>query len=208
MIDDHLHAIKWQFCLFSHLNFLNLKLWPPERASTPSLPLPHPHALNTKFCLASLTSPGCLTVKCQKRHGICQCSCGLILLNQSHAAHVKGKRNANASRAVTTVSQQPTHARVEKSKKLHTSHIQDQFTHFDMCDIDIPSFGLPLTGRVIPPARPPTWTETKWMAFPSEYKAPVGLINAVCGRDARKVVSRNFMPSILNDRTHGQHFQN
>ena len=66
---------------------------------------------------------------------------------------------------------------------------------------------LPLEGPIISPLRPPTWTETKWTIHLPEYKAPDAIIKAAYGHDGRKVVARNFMPSVLNDRTYARHFQ-
>jgi helicase MOV-10 len=61
---------------------------------------------------------------------------------------------------------------------------------------------LPFEGPIIP-----TWTETKWTIHLPEYKAPDAIIKAAYGHDGRKVVARNFMPSVLNDRTYARHFQ-
>lgn len=69
------------------------------------------------------------------------------------------------------------------------------------------SVPLPLDGPIIAPLRPPTWTETKWVVFLPEYEAPSSLINAAYGFDGRKVVARNFMPSVFNEKTYGRHFQ-
>jgi helicase MOV-10 len=66
---------------------------------------------------------------------------------------------------------------------------------------------LPLEGRIISSLRPPTWTETKWVVFLPEYEAHSSLIKAAYGHDGRKVVTRNFMPSVFNDKTYGRHFQ-
>jgi helicase MOV-10 len=70
------------------------------------------------------------------------------------------------------------------------------------------SVALPLEGRIISPLRPPTWTETKWTVVLPEYKAHSSLIKAAYGHDGRKVVTRNFMPAVFNNKTHGRHFQN
>lgn len=66
---------------------------------------------------------------------------------------------------------------------------------------------LPLEANIISPLRPPTWTETKWVVFLPEYPAPGALIKAAYGHDGRKVVARNFMPSVFNDKTYARHFQ-
>lgn len=66
---------------------------------------------------------------------------------------------------------------------------------------------LPIEGRIISPLRPPTWTETVWATFLPEYEAPSDLIKAAYGRDGLKVVRRNFMPSVFNEKTYGKHFQ-
>jgi helicase MOV-10 len=64
-----------------------------------------------------------------------------------------------------------------------------------------------LKEHVISPLRPPTWTETKWVVSLPEYAAPSALIKAAYGHDGCKVVTRNFMPPVFNEKTYGKHFQ-
>jgi helicase MOV-10 len=67
---------------------------------------------------------------------------------------------------------------------------------------------LPLEGTIISPLRPPTWSETKWVTFLSEYKAPIELINAAYPPHGRKVDTRSLVPPVLNENTYGRRFQN
>lgn len=65
-----------------------------------------------------------------------------------------------------------------------------------------------LDGPVISPLRPPTWSETKWRVALPLYNPPKGLIKAAYGKNGHNIVSRNFMPAVLEQKTHGKHFQN
>ena len=67
---------------------------------------------------------------------------------------------------------------------------------------------LHLDGPVISPLRPPTWSETKWKVALPHYNLPKGLIRAAYGKNGHNNVSHNFMPAVLEQKTHGQHFQN
>ena len=67
---------------------------------------------------------------------------------------------------------------------------------------------LRVDGPIISPLRPPTWSETKWKVALPHYTLPKALIRAAYGKDGSNNVSRNFMPAVLEAKTHGKHFQN
>jgi helicase MOV-10 len=55
--------------------------------------------LNPNFCGYFLSPSGCIKgIRCNRRHDIQRCSCGLVLMSKYYLPHVRGKRHRDLYR--------------------------------------------------------------------------------------------------------------